>query len=75
MILLIIGLAALGAFLNAGLASFTPAAVNAVASVWGNGVMANYASDPQAAPNWAARVSMLTTAAAVVFIIIGLVAG
>jgi hypothetical protein len=45
-------------------ALFVPALINAVASFWSDGVMANFRHDPQAALNWSATVSMLTTSVA-----------
>lgn len=75
MIVVLIGLGALAAYLTHGTAIFVPAAVNVGASFWANGVLANYGRDPQAAPNWAATVSMLTALAAVVFIALSFVVG
>lgn len=73
MIVILIGLGILGAVLTHGSAIFVPALVNVGASFWANGVLANFARDPQAAPNWAARVSMLTALGAVVFIALSFV--
>lgn len=73
MIGILIGPGVLAAFLTHGSAIFVPAAVNVSASVWSNGVLANYRTDPQAAPNWAATVSMLTALAAVVLIALSFV--
>ncbi|HEX6237727.1 MAG TPA: hypothetical protein VFZ68_11065 [Acidimicrobiales bacterium] len=66
MIIVLIGIAVGAAYLASGTGLFGAAVVNAVASVWANGVMANFRADPQAAPNWAAMISMLTTLAALV---------
>jgi hypothetical protein len=54
-------LMALGACLvTSGTTLFGFAIANAVMAVWSNGVLANYRRDAQAAPNWAALISMLT---------------
>lgn len=67
-IVLLIGLSVLSAYLVAGTALFGFAVANAVGSFWGNGVMANFADNPQAAPNWATAVSMVTALLSVIFI-------
>ena len=58
--LLFILLAAGACFATAGTPLLGFAIANAVMAVWSNGVLANYSRDAQAAPNWAALVSMLT---------------
>ena len=56
-----------------GTGFFVPALLNAGLSVWGNGVLLNFSrEEAQQAPNWAAGMSMLTTIAGVVLLIIGL---
>lgn len=67
-ILILIGVAVAAAARLAGTPIFVPALVNAAASVWGNGVLANFRQDPQAAPNGAAFVSVVTTVAALGFL-------
>ncbi len=61
MVFPLIGLAIAAAVVSRETGLFGPAVANAIASFWGNGVMYNFAHDPQTAPNWAAGVSMLTT--------------
>lgn len=73
MTIVLIGLAVAAAIVTLGSGIFAVAVVNAIASVWANGVMANFRDDPQSAPNAAATVSMATTAAAVVLIMVGLI--
>jgi hypothetical protein len=68
MIGIVIGLAILGAVLTQGSAIFVPALMNAGASFCATGVLANFARDPGAAPNWAATVSMLTTVIALILV-------
>ena len=65
MIVVLIAVAVGAAALTSGTALFVPAVINAAASFVSNGVMANFRQDPQAAPNWAATVSMSTTLVAV----------
>jgi hypothetical protein len=73
MIFLFIALAVGAAFACAGTPLFVVAVVNAVASVWGNGVIANFRTDPHNMPNYAVTVSIVTTVAAVALLIAGLV--
>lgn len=74
MAIVFIAVAVGAAFATAGTGLLMPAIVNAAASFWSNGVLANYAreSDPSSAPNWAAAVSMITTIAAIALLIGGL---
>lgn len=58
-------LAVLAALLAYGTGLFVPAVINALASFWSNGVLANFRKDPEAAPNAAAAVSIVTTVASV----------
>ena len=60
MVGLLIGLAAVAAYVSWGTSLQVVALINAVASLWSNGVLANFNAEPQAAPDWAALVSMLT---------------
>ncbi len=60
MYLVFIAMAIGAAVLAAGTAVIVPAVINAVLAFWANGVLANFRRDPQAAPNSAAYVSMLT---------------
>lgn len=71
MIVLLIALSAAAAVVSFGTAVFVPAVFNAVASFWSNGVMANYRSEPMAAPGWATVVSMLTAALSLALIVAG----
>jgi hypothetical protein len=48
------------------------AAGNAVAAVWGNGVMANFRADPHNIPGYAVTLSMITAVLAIVFLIVGI---
>ena len=72
MVVLLIGLSVVAAAVNSGTGVFGWAVANAVASVWANGVMANFRHNPQAAPNWAASVSILSTVIGVILLIVGL---
>lgn len=54
MILPLVGLAGVGAFVTAGSLFLIPATVDTVASLWANGVLANFRSVPDEAPNGAA---------------------
>ncbi|MEJ7783557.1 MAG: hypothetical protein WKF96_02055 [Solirubrobacteraceae bacterium] len=72
MMVLFIAAAIAGAIFTQGTSLFAVAVVNVLLSLWANGVMSNFKSDPQACPNSASTVSMLTTVAAVIFIIVGL---
>ncbi len=68
-----IGMAVVGALLTSGTGFFVVAIGNAVGSVWSNGVLANFQSDPQNAPNVASLISLGTTLAALALIVVGLV--
>ena len=73
MVILLIGLCVAAAIMTQGTAVFTVAVINAILSVWGNGVLANYSfAERHLAPNWAAGVSLLTTIAGIVFLVISL---
>lgn len=74
MVIVWIGLALLAAYLTAGTSLFALGLANAAGSVWGNGVMANFYDDPQAAPDWAAKVSMVTVALSIILILLSLIA-
>ena len=73
MIVILIGLAIGAAVAAAGTALFSVAIVVVVMSVWGNGVMANFAHEPQAAPNYAAVLSMVAAPASIVVLIAALI--
>ena len=72
MILLLIGLAVTAAVVAHPTSLFVFAVVNAILAFWANGVLANFRSEPQAAPDYAAAVSIITAIGSVVFLIAGL---
>lgn len=72
MTILLIGLAGLALLAAAGTPVMPAAVVTAIVSVWANGVLANFRSDPQDAPNLAALGSMLAAIASIVLIVVGL---
>ena len=74
MTLALIALSVLAAYLSRGTGLWVFAVANAVASVWSNGVMANYGrGDADEIPNWAATMSIGTTLLSVVFIVTALI--
>lgn len=68
MFFLLIALSVVAAVLNKDTSLFIPAIVNAVGSLWSNGVLANFTDDPQGSPDWSAALSMATTLISLVFI-------
>ena len=71
---ILIGVAIAAAVVTYETGAFVIAIVNAVGSFWSNGVLANYRRhEAHDAPNWAAALSMLTTAIAIGLLIYGLV--
>ena len=73
MVFILIAIAVGGAVATSGTGIFTFAVINAVASVWSNGVLANFrGGPPELAPDWAATVSMLTTVIGIGMIVAGL---
>lgn len=73
MAVLFIALAVVAAVVANGSPVFVPAVVNAIAAFWSNGVMMNFVGNPQAAPNFATVVSMITTVLSIAFLALGLV--
>lgn len=71
--ILLIGLAIVSAVVARGSGVFTLAVINAIASFFSNGVMSNFGpGEANDIPDWAATVSIITTVAAIIFLIVGL---
>ncbi len=72
MVVLLIGLAVVTVVLSLHTVLVAPAIISAVLAFWSNGVLANFRTDPQSAPNWAASISMLTALASIGLLIAAL---
>ena len=74
MTILLIALSLVAAYLTRGSGLWAFAVANAVASVWANGVMANFGPhEAQEIPDWAAAVSMATAVLSGILVVTALI--